>query len=85
MKIYHHNISARFTTKIFKAFPRDTPEEERLFDLLQRAYVESRYNPDFEITKEDIDALLPKVERLRDIVERVCTAQISYYAQQSEK
>ena len=75
----------RFTTKIFKAVPRDTPEEERLFDLLQRAYVESRYNPDFEITKEDIDALLPKVERLRDIVERVCTAQISYYAQQSEK
>ena len=75
----------RFTTKIFKAFPRDTPEEERLFDLLQRAYDESRYNPDFEITKEDIDALLPKVERLRDIVERVCTAQISYYAQQSEK
>ena len=75
----------RFTTKIFKAFPRDTPEEERLFDLLQRAYVESRYNPDFEITKEDIDVLLPKVERLRDIVERVCTAQISYYAQQSEK
>ena len=58
---------------------------KRLFDLLQRAYVESRYNPDFEITKEDIDALLPKVERLRDIVERVCTAQISYYAQQSEK
>ena len=75
----------RFTTKIFKAFPRDTPEEERLFDLLQRAYVESRYNPDFEITKEDIDALLPKVERLRDIVERVCTAQIDYYARQKNK
>jgi len=69
----------RFTTEIFKAFPRDTPEEERLFDLLQRAYVESRYNPDFEITKEDIDALLPKVEHLRDIVEKVCTAQIDYY------
>ena len=73
------NRCKRFTTEIFKAFPRDTPEEERLFDLLQRAYVESRYNPDFEITKEDIDALLPKVEHLRDIVERVCTAQIDYY------
>lgn len=72
----------RFTTEIFKAFPRDTPEEERLFDLLQRAYVESRYNPDFEITKQDIDALLPKVEQLRDIVERVCTAQIDYYGRQ---
>ena len=79
------NRCKRFTTEIFKAFPRDTPEEERLFKLLERAYVESRYNPDFEITKEDIDALLPKVERLRDIVERVCTAQIDYYARQKNK
>ena len=76
------NRCKRFSTETFKAFPRDTPEEERLFKLLERAYVESRYNPDFEITKEDIDALLPKVERLRDIVEKVCTAQINYYSQQ---
>lgn len=69
----------RFTIEIFKVFPRDTPEEERLFKLLERAYVESRYNPDFEIAKDDIDALLPKVGMLRDIVERVCTAQIEYY------
>ena len=34
---------------------------------------------------KDIDALLPKVERLRDIVERVCTAQIDYYARQKNK
>lgn len=71
-----------YAPEIFKVFPRDTPEEERLFKLLQRAYVESRYNPDFEITKEDIDALLPKVEHLRDIVEKVCTAQIDYYSRQ---
>ena len=79
------NRCKRFTTEIFKALQRDTPEEERLFKLLERAYVESRYNPDFEITKEDIDALLPKVEHLRDIVEKVCTAQIDYYSQQSKK
>lgn len=79
------NRCKRFTTEIFKALPRDTPEEERLFKLLERAYVESRYNPDFEITKEDIDALLPKVEHLRDIVERVCTAQIDYYSQQTAR
>ncbi len=68
-----------FTTEIFGAFPRDTPEEQRLFKLLQRAYIESRYNPDFEITKADIDALVPKVERLRDITEKVCKRQIEYY------
>ena len=79
------NRCKRFTTEIFKALPRDTPEEERLFKLLERAYVESRYNPDFEITKEDIDALLPKVKMLLDIVERVCTAQIDYYSQQTAR
>ena len=83
-----HNLTVlmkackEYAPEIFKVFPRDTPEEERLFKLLERAYVESRYNPDFEITKEDIDALLPKVEHLRDIVEKVCTAQIEYYSQQ---
>lgn len=83
-----HNLTTlmkackEYAPEIFKAFPRDTPEEERLFKLLERAYVESRYNPDFEITKEDIVALLPKVEQLRDIVERVCTAQIGYYNEQ---
>ena len=83
-----HNLTVlmkackEYAPEIFKVFPRDTPEEERLFKLLERAYVESRYNPDFEITKEDIDALLPKVEHLRDIVEKVCTAQIDYYSRQ---
>jgi len=74
-----------YTMELAKVFPRDTPEEKRLFELLRSAYVEARYNDDFIVTKEDIDALLPKVEHLRDIVERVCTAQIDYYAQQSEK
>ncbi len=77
------NAAKKHTTDIFKAFPRDTEEEKRLFDLLQRAYIESRYNPDFEITKADIDALLPKIEQLRDIVEKVCCERIAYYDSQS--
>lgn len=79
------NAAKKHTTEIFSAFPRDTEEEKRLFDLLQRAYIESRYNPDFEIVKADIDALLPKVEQLRDIVERVCRERIAYYDSQIKK
>lgn len=71
-----------YTIELCRAFPRNTPEEERLFDLLQRSYIESRYNPDFEITKADIEALVPKVERLRDIVEKVCREQIAFYGYQ---
>ncbi len=86
-----HNLSElmnavkKYTTNIFEVFPRDTEEEKRLFDLLQRAYIESRYNPDFEVTKEDIDALIPKVEQLRDIVEKVCHDRIAYYESQIGK
>ncbi|GFI54494.1 hypothetical protein IMSAGC022_01112 [Alistipes sp.] len=79
------NAAKKHTTKIFEVFPCDTPEEKRLFDLLQRAYIESRYNPDFEVTKEDIDALIPKVEQLRDIVEMVCRERIAYYESQIGK
>ncbi|WP_300868953.1 HEPN domain-containing protein [uncultured Alistipes sp.] len=73
------NAAKKHTTEIFRVFPRDTQEEQRLFDLLQRAYIESRYNPDFEIVKADIDALIPKVEQLRSIVERTCRERIAYY------
>jgi len=79
------NATKKYAPEIFKALPRDTPEEKRLFDLLQRAYIESRYNPDFEVTKEDIDALIPKVEQLRDIVEKVCRDRIAYYESQIGK
>ena len=79
------NAAKKHTPEIFKAFPRDTPEEKRLFDLLQRAYIESRYNPDFEITKADIDALLPKIELLHDVVEQVCNERLAYYDSRIEK
>ncbi len=75
-----------YTLDLAKVFPRDTDEEERLFKLLQRAYIEARYNKkNFAVTKADIDALIPKIELLRDIVEKVCKEQISYYKQKSKK
>lgn len=71
--------SKKHAPEIYTVFPRNTPEEERLFKLLQRAYVESRYNPDFEITQQDVGALLLKVEQLRNIVEKACKDRIEFY------
>lgn len=70
-----------YTLELAKVFPCDTDEEKRLFDLLRRAYLEARYNKkNFIVTKADIDALVPKIELLRDIVEKVCRLQIVYYS-----
>lgn len=80
-----HNLSKllgathKYSDELRKIFPRNTKEEKRLFELLRLAYVEARYNPKFVVTKEDIDAILPKVERLRDVVSEVCKLQIETY------
>ena len=46
---------------------------------LHAADLEARYNDKFVVTKADIDALVPKIELLRDIVEKVCEEQIVEY------
>lgn len=71
--------------EISKVFPRDTEEEERLFELLLKAYVQSRYNLTFTVTKEDIEALMPKVELLRDITRKCCEEQLKEYAERAKK
>ena len=76
-------LSARAKTHSLessKAFPRNTEEEKRLFDLLQDAYVQARYSLHFCITQEDIEALIPKVELLRDIARQCCEERIKVYA-----
>lgn len=71
------------TLQLVSVFPRNTEEERRLFNLLQDAYVQARYNKDFVVTKTDIDALIPRLELMRDITEKVCCDRIAYYERQS--
>ena len=73
------NSVKKYSTDFVKVFPQDTPEEKRLFELIKAAYVNGRYDPDFVVTKEDIDALVPKVELLRDITKRICEERIVEY------
>mgnify|MGYP003252813605 CR=1 FL=1 len=74
--------SKPFTTELATVFPCDCEEEKRLFELLRSAYIEARYNDKFVVTKADIDALLPKIELLRDVVKRVCKERLAYYESQ---
>lgn len=79
------NQCKKHTLEIYRAFPQDTDEERRLFKLLQDAYVQARYNKNFVVTKSDIDALIPKIELLRDIVQSVCRDRIEYYDSRIDK
>jgi predicted nucleotidyltransferase/HEPN domain-containing protein len=57
--------------RLIEAWPRSTKLERRRFELLKRAYVEARYSANYEIGRDDLDALTQSVRRLRDLVEEV--------------
>ncbi len=80
-----HNLSKllmsvrKYSDDLSTIFIKTDPEDKRLFKLIKAAYVEARYNPDFVVTKEDIDALIPKVEKLGEITKRICEQRIREY------
>ena len=76
------NECKKHTLEIYRAFPQDTDEERRLFKLLQDAYVQARYNKHFVVTRADIDALVPRIELLRDLTDTVCKERIEFYNRQ---
>lgn len=78
---YHahtHNLNRliRYASLAFyelpDVFPQRTTEEKRLFNLLQTAYVETRYRETYKISPEDLLRLSQKVERICDILTNSC-------------
>lgn len=57
--------------RLIEAWPRDARLDRRRFELLKRAYVEARYSSAYLVDREDLDAILASVRRLRNIVEEV--------------
>ncbi len=64
---------------LLTVFPQATAKQKENFDLLQRAYVEARYNPGYKITKEQLDYLAQRVQKLQDLTEKICEAKIESY------
>ena len=62
-------------------FPKNTPEEKRLFELLQKAYIDSRYNMNYKIEKEELEYLSERVKLLRDLTERICNERIAQFTE----
>lgn len=60
-------------------FKQETEEQIRLFKLLADAYVQARYNDKFVVTKQDIEALIPNVEKLKNVMKEVCKERIDEY------
>lgn len=62
--------------QVFK-YPIGDREEYRLFDILNRAYLDARYQDDYYIDPNDLKKLIAKAEKLEEVVVRLCEERIS--------
>lgn len=58
--------------RLIAAWPRDTRFARRCFARLDRAYVDARYSPHYEITGEELAWIVERIGVLREIVAAVC-------------
>ena len=76
-KLYRY--TKRFSQDMAMVFPQKGKEERHLFDLLKRGYIDARYSKAYTITEEELSALIARVQKLQQIADELCQAQIAAY------
>jgi HEPN domain-containing protein/predicted nucleotidyltransferase len=57
-------------------FPNQTDEEKRLFTLLVKAYIDSRYKLGYKVSSQDLEWLAGRVQKLKELTEEICKEKI---------
>jgi uncharacterized protein len=65
---------------LHEPIPKTLPEDERLFKLLKKAYIEARYSRSYRITAEELAILGERVRALAGRIERACGEKIASFA-----
>ena len=68
-RIYHQDL--------YKIFPYVSLEQTTCFDLLRRAYIEARYNKNYNISKEQLLYLVDRVKKLKDTAKKICLEKLN--------
>ncbi|OWV96148.1 HEPN domain-containing protein [Rhizobium sp. R693] len=66
----------RVAPRLIEAWPRDSKFARRCFTRLDRAYVDARYSPHYEITTEELAWLVERIKVLQALVRDVCDARL---------
>jgi len=53
--------------------------EKECFELLKLAYIDARYDKNYSITKEQLEYLIIRVEKLKEIARKVCKEKIDSF------
>ena len=62
--------------EISSVFPRDSPQEQALFNRLKKSYMDSRYAVDFSVSEEEAWTLYYRASSLLRIAGKLCNTRI---------
>jgi len=71
-----NQLCATQSNDFLTVFPLATPEQKDCFKLLQKAYIDARYNKHYTINKEQLDYLISRVEKLKNLVQTICKSNV---------
>ena len=80
-----HNIerlgkwSSSCDAEFLKVFPRATQEQDEMFKLLKKAYIDARYKKDYKITKKQLEYLAKRVKILQRLTKKICKEKIESF------
>jgi predicted nucleotidyltransferase/HEPN domain-containing protein len=75
--------AAKYQHDLLTLFPKTTQKEGDRFKLLDYAYIGGRYDPDYRISKEDLEILAKDVKKLLVITEDICLAKVKSFVEKS--
>lgn len=67
----------RIAPQLIDIWPRDSRFAKRSFARLDRAYVDARYSPAYEITAEELAWLVDRVKALQEVVAALCAERLA--------
>ncbi len=68
--------SAKYHPDLKTLFPKKNQKDKDRFKLLDDAYIGGRYDPDFRISKRDLEILAKDVKKLLELTEEICEQKI---------
>jgi HEPN domain-containing protein/predicted nucleotidyltransferase len=71
-----NKLCATRSNDFLTIFPLATEEQKESFKLLNKAYIDARYNKNYVITKDQLEYLMKRIERLKELVEKTCARKI---------
>ena len=71
--------AASYDAEFAKVFPRETKEQDKLFKLLKRAYIDARYKKDYRITRKQLEYLARRVKILQRLTKKICKEKIESF------